>query len=324
MEQTCLFDQQAGFKALLRHKDTSGGFDPPGLFQAEIHGLGHIVVTECRRILGELNSGNLVSESQDIFRAGPVWRALADPIERFCRSVRAVAAENKCPVAEDLEADGYMALRWIKTLQRLLLRARAVGHGGAFLINPSRSLKHLRVKHSLRYDRVGRLLTLAVGYWFVKEAAVDVIGNEYMENEAETMPIDLYLDESIAEGEMEDAEEALDGAIGFVASLSCLDGLVLLRPDLTVLGFGVEITAPEMDLDVATMPSGTTGRGRKVQLERFGTRHRSMFRYSAAHPGSVGFVLSEDGPIRAVLRQRNRILLWENVRLTWSEDGNPA
>ena len=81
------------------------------------------------------------------------------------------------------------------------------------------------------------------------------------------------------------------------------------------LGFGVEITAPEIEIDVVTVRAGNSTVGRKVALERFGTRHRSMFRYCAANPGSVGFVLSEDGPVRAVLRHSNKVLVWDNIRL---------
>lgn len=40
-----------------------------------------------------------------------------------------------------------------------------------------------------------------------------------------------------------------------------------------------------------------------------------MFRYCAANPGSLGFVLSDDGPVRAILCRRNKVLLWENIRL---------
>jgi hypothetical protein len=324
LEISGMFDQQAGFKGLMRYESTSGGFDPPGLFQAEINGLGHIIVTEGRRILGELNAGKLVSESQDVFGAGPVRRALAASVEQFRRLVRAIAAENEYPIGQDEEADVYMGEIWVNTLRRLLLRARAQRHGGAFLINPNRSLKHLRVKHSLKYDRVGRLLALKTGHGFVEHGALDVLHDEYMETDSETMPLALYFDERNADGESEDAEEALSGAIGFVASLSRMDGLVLMNSDFTVRGFGVEITAPEMNLEVVTVPNGRMTRGRKVHLEGFGTRHRSMFRYCAAHPGSVGFVLSEDGPVRAVLRHTNRVLLWENIQLTMAENGDSA
>jgi hypothetical protein len=315
-----MFDQQAGFKALLRYEGTSGGFDPPGLFQSEIHGLGHIIVTEGRRTLGELNAGKLVAESQDVFGSGPVLRALAGSIETFSNSVRAVTAKDEYAVALDAEAGRFIAERWVTTLQRLLLRSRAQSHGGAFLINPTRSMKHLRLNHSLRYDRIGRLLTLAVGHGLVRDALHDVISDEYMDTDADDIPMGLYLAEAIAEGDANDAEDALAGAIGFVAALSRVDGLILLNPNLTVLGFGVEITAPETDLDVMSVPNGRTTRGRKISLERFGTRHRSMFRYCAAHPASVGFVLSEDGPVRAVLRHGNRILLWENIELTWRDN----
>jgi hypothetical protein len=320
LEVSGMFDQQAGFKALVRYEQSSG-FNPPGLFQAEIQGLGHIVVTQGARILGELNAGQLVSESQDVFSSGPVRRALQGSLKRFCKSVRAVATKSGRPIATDPGADLFIAERWLQTLRRLLLRARAHGHGGAFLVNPTRSTKHLRVKHSFRYERLDKLLALAVGHGFVKEDVFELLHDDYMETESDTLPIDLYFEEVVADGEKEDAEEALSAAIGFVGSLSRVDGLVLMSADLHVTGFGVEITAPEIDVDVVSVRSGGSSQGKKIRLERFGTRHRSMFRYCAAHSGAVGFVLSEDGPVRAVLRQRNKVLLWDNVQLARGHTG---
>jgi len=41
----------------------------------------------------------------------------------------------------------------------------------------------------------------------------------------------------------------------------------------------------------------------ETQSSRIGTRHRSMFRYCYAHDTSVGFVISEDGDLRAIRRK---------------------
>jgi len=158
-------------------------------------------------------------------------------------------------------------------------------------------------------------MALAAAHSLLHQNVYDSVRDEYVETGSDTIPVDLYFDESIAGADNEDAEGALSNAVGFVSTLSKLDGLVLMDLDLRVRGFGVEITAPEIEIDVVTVRAGNSTVGRKVALERFGTRHRSMFRYCAANPGSVGFVLSEDGPVRAVLRHSNKVLVWDNIRL---------
>jgi hypothetical protein len=45
----------------------------------------------------------------------------------------------------------------------------------------------------------------------------------------------------VKEREAEDCRDEITGCVRFIASLSCVDGLVLATPDLTIRGFGVEI-----------------------------------------------------------------------------------
>lgn len=40
-----------------------------------------------------------------------------------------------------------------------------------------------------------------------------------------------------------------------------------------------------------------------------------MMRYCFAHPKSLGFVISQDGEIRAMARVRNRLVMWENLKV---------
>ena len=40
-----------------------------------------------------------------------------------------------------------------------------------------------------------------------------------------------------------------------------------------------------------------------------------MMRYCAKFPNSVGFVISQDGDVRAITKVGERLVLWDNVRL---------
>lgn len=147
--------------------------------------------------------------------------------------------------------------------------------------------------------------------------------SQLLKGDSDTVPAILYLDRTVASSDLEDAEEAIDGAVEFVAILSRVDGAVVLTSDLRVYGFGAEILAGNSNVNVSlarwARPRGKTA----VDLERFGTRHRSALRYCAAHRNALAFVISEDGPVRAIRYWRDRVWLWDNVQLWDVRDWEP-
>ena len=88
-----------------------------------------------------------------------------------------------------------------------------------------------------------------------------------------------------------------------------------LRPDFTLDGFGGEITVKSgvQELYRASSARAATEGLHSVDPNHFGMRHRSMMRYCDAHPDSVGFVISQDGDIRAFTKVSSKLVMWENV-----------
>lgn len=110
--------------------------------------------------------------------------------------------------------------------------------------------------------------------------------------------------------------EAL-GCVRFIASLSKVDRFVMLDRSLTVHGFGVELrSASELtDISVAGDSQATTSLLRPASLSQFGTRHRAMMRYCYENEGALGFVISQDGDIRATTKVGEHLVLWENINV---------
>ena len=131
------------------------------------------------------------------------------------------------------------------------------------------------------------------------------------------IPVGEYLDMTVARNDERNIEDELTGAVRFVSSLSCVDGLILATPDLVIKGFGVEIrTRKEVEaIYVAPGPRLRSRTLKRVDPNHYGTRHRSMMRYCFSHPGSVGFVISQDGDIRALTRVGKRLVMWENPKV---------
>ena len=63
---------------------------------------------------------------------------------------------------------------------------------------------------------------------------------------------------------------------------------------------------------------------RELDYERYGTRHRSMMRYCNAVSGSLGFVISQDGAVRAITSVDDRLVMWDSIKLTYKEFASPA
>lgn len=106
----------------------------------------------------------------------------------------------------------------------------------------------------------------------------------------------------------------LDQVTDFVASLATVDGAILLSRDLRLYGFGAEITAsqpPSADewIEYDDHPE-PLGKPEPEPLSDFGMRHRSAIRFCQEVPGTMAFVISQDGGIRLFHSVEGRVRQW--------------
>lgn len=310
-----LFDQQGGFQSLLSHEG-EGGWEPPGIIQAQVLGLGHIIVTSGLAVIAELNSGILVEDTVDVFEGSIILNKLAAGFERRFAHIDADVKERGYVFDRKNKSDAMQD--WISTIRRVLLRARAFGHGGAFLITDSYYGDCLKIKYGICYDRIPTLFENWMRCQCISDQSSNLI-YDGLEKDLDYIDAEHYLDYVVSQNDTDDAKEALAGAVSFVASLSRVDGLVLLDTNLVVHGFGCEIISKGDDnctMFQANNSSPTKGGMRRLDPEIFGTRHRSMLRYCSEDESSVGFIVSNDGPVRAISRSGKRVYFWDNVQLT--------
>jgi hypothetical protein len=124
--------------------------------------------------------------------------------------------------------------------------------------------------------------------------------------------LETYLDETVSDTNAEKNQSEIDGLLWFISLLTRVDGVVVLREDLSVVGFGAEIIVVEEPPRIRRALTTTASETEDLSYTQWGTRHRSMMRYRWSVPGSVGFVLSQDGDIRAITRKGDDLLVWEN------------
>ena len=291
----------------------------PGLFQATTGGVGHLIVYMRWKKIAELKINTLITNVLDVFSAGPIRDLLEPGLLAYLDSVKqAVPTEMYSYRAH---WDASLRSYWIESICRLLLRVQRYRHGGTFLLTPDDSGNGLNIKYALTYERLRTALqtkgTLTVQHTYDGDQIY-----EYMESNEDYVPMDLYLDESIGGSDLEDNRRELDSTIWFISLLTRVDGLVLLDHHLNVKGFGVEITFQDEPASVRIAVSRFANRRsalRVTDYNHYGTRHRSMMRYCYHVPGSVGFVISQDGDVRAMTKVREHLVIWENIKLQNTE-----
>lgn len=107
------------------------------------------------------------------------------------------------------------------------------------------------------------------------------------------------------------------GRLDAIARLASIDGALLLSPEFEVIGFGTRLRAPAWSGNVMEGADGFGGGGQPFDVSRLGARHASALLYVAALPGTVAFVVSADGPIRALARKgHGPVHCWPDCRLS--------
>ena len=295
--------------------DAIGDPQRPGLFQATITGAGGICVYKNFALLGSLEQHNLVTDYHDVLWEGPVYRRLRDNLHATLLDENPAADGGGAPDQVE-KVKEELLVRWQNAVCRVLFNAQQYGHGGGILIVPRYPAPGVNVKYEQRYDRMPKSLFRLAERQILKRQTAGTIAN-HCESEAAMLPCSVHFDVIESQRELEQLKGELLGCARYIASLSRVDGFVLLDRCLVVHGFGVEARAEvELpDVFLAGDAAASEGQLRQVPISQFGTRHRAMMRYCAENDGAIGFVISQDGDIRATVKHRGQLVLWENINL---------
>jgi hypothetical protein len=280
----------------------------PGLFQATITGVGNISVYQNDTLIGSLEQNTLVEEYHDVLWSGPVHDLLAGHLQSYLLESPGEASEAGLK-PEELEPE--LRMRWLNSICRILMNIQRYRHGGGLLIAPQPSLDGLNVKYTVRYDRLLQSLRRLVEAYLTGRSNLALQANA---EAPDVLPIPPSGETPLSAALAEHKKEVL-GAVRFIASLSCVDGFVLLDRYMVVHGFGVEVRTDNLlsDIYVARDSHADPKRMRLAELTQYGTRHRAMMRYCFDKPGTLGLVVSQDGDIRAMTRVEDMLVLWENI-----------
>jgi hypothetical protein len=326
----------------------------PGLFYARITGAGEITVYIRDRVVAVLRQNRLISRELDALWKGPLSAALGGHVRRFQTSVKSgvgsflyqsagkwfEATDERWRCSEDFGDE--MRDLWLGTLCRVLLRIRDYRHGGAIIICPRKRTGDLNIKYPIVYKNLtSSLQRYSAAYISQQSIETEARQGRLDQVKFEGKPIaklgyfvtpdgreNIFMQGiSLLDHDVlfrswhylalrSDALAALAGAAGLVASLSRVDGAVLLQDGLDVGGFGVEIRTKADVKRVYLAEDESATKLVAADPRAYGTRHRSMMRYCQAHSSAVGIVVSQDGDIRAIAKVSSKLVMWEQLNLS--------
>lgn len=307
-------DQLAKENVRLNREGTRG-FGHPGIFTINMEGVGDLSVYHGNFFLGALRGQRLIVREIDALRSPTLGARVLPSLTPLAYGI-AKALHKPAEIHAIL---GELLDSWADTIARLCIGLRRLGTGGSFLISPKPSMRALDVTYGLRYHRLGSAMTLHVLDTMYSGGIREEL---WAASAAGVVSTYIAFGKSLAEADMEDRESELGGAIKLVTSLAGVDGLVLMNPDLTVVGFGVKIGPGPA---VATVYDGPDfvrkgKQARKIKLAGFGTRHTSMLRYCRLDPDAIGVVVSQDGHVRLIMSLGRSLTLWDDVKLLGYND----
>lgn len=314
-----LIDQGTQYFDYMNFDSDSAQSYRPGIFQASVEGVAHIAAWIDYHKVGELRGTELLPAPIDALRQGPVLGALGPYLERLVDFAMDTLPESEREEVETI-AKPTGGTAYLIALRRILLRARNYRHGGAVLIVPDpESVPHLNRKYTLNYDRLAEAVFFRV-VTTLHKYSVDGHVFRVLDDDESALPVDLHLDQAVSEDELVDSRDEVNAAVWFISLLTRIDGLVLMSGNLSVRAFGVEITAQDAPQAVYRALNAKATRRKALDYNHFGTRHRSMMRFCAAVPDSVGFVISQDGAIRAMTMVGDDLVVWDDVMVQLLQD----
>ncbi len=193
----------------------------------------------------------------------------------------------------------------------VLAKLSEARHGGCLLVLPDRvELPSLPLKIKYRLDS-DILRTAIKERAFAEPSHLVPAGGTGRTMPGNPAPL-VHDDSTLADALLLDRD--LTQVIDFVASLATVDGAVLLSRDLRLRGFGAEIASSRLssedewvEFDDHPEPLGKPA---PESLSAFGMRHRSAIRFCQEVPGTMAFVISQDGGIRLFHSVEGRVRQW--------------
>lgn len=214
---------------------------------------------------------------------------------------------------------GYWQL-YASSLEHLLRSTSGRGHGGTIIWVPRENTKIALERMTLGH----RLANFSSIY----DAFIEVLHQEKNLNRAQGQILNdhrngLQLSSANIAAEsvglslfLPKLKTKLITLLNTLAQISCIDGATLIDEYFMPMRFGARLRAEDWGGQIKYGPTPSFNSSEDISRSRFGTRHNSAIDFVGAVPGSIAFVLSQDGPVRAITRRNKTVYIWPDCLST--------
>jgi hypothetical protein len=291
---------------MARHERISGYSSPEAPIVMSTRP-GELSISRGDRPVLRMQDGGIVTPAQSVLLQGPVAEFFGSASWDFIRNACLLSGINQDP-----EEDDGLSLAHLSFIESVLLYTAELKHGGTLLFVPeeithedSRLLSRVTIKYVLPSTRPRDALVSAMAARLKHNALAEKLDQRRSVKAEELEQLDALA------GDQESCEDAARDAARFIASLTAVDGAVVLTDSLRIIGFGAEVTASFSGGDnVHVAPTAEATKTKQVRFAEYGTRHRSTFRFVASMEPSVGFIMSQDGGVKAVRQVGSKLVMW--------------
>jgi hypothetical protein len=299
-----LIDVGMALWEMARHERVSGVASPEVLVVSSTRP-GELLVARGDRPVLRLRGGKIETPAERLLFRGPVAGFFAGASDDLIRE-----ACRRAGVARRGRDDGR-DFAHIEFIESILLHTAELGHGGALLFIPEETAdddesltEALSIKYRLPSDRPREALLESMAVRLQRNATHARLHRRSTVRRAE-------LDELEAlDWNQGDYEDSARDAARFIASLTAVDGAVVLTDQMRIVGFGAEVRVSAGTDTIHVAEDAEAEELSTAPFSGYGTRHRSSFRFVERMEPAVAFILSQDGGIKAATTVNGRVVMW--------------
>ncbi|PGM61823.1 hypothetical protein CN947_12935 [Bacillus cereus] len=287
----------------------NGASVPPLLFTLEVSEPGELIATVGSHTLYILKGGKLVKPSLKSLDVGIIGEHFKSITNELYNEVCKVLETDKY---SDDDSDDRPYNLYFSTLKNILRIIEKKRHGGTVIMIPESlaNTKELYDAVNIKYKiKSPQIWEDFIGLCKYKRLYFDVA---FKNNKN----IEEYEQQNNSNKRVDWAQKKIFEHEEFIASLSEVDGAVIINEKFEIIGFGAEIRLTNQGLSYvknANEPDGNDTNN--LPITSFGTRHRSAIRFCNAFDNSVAFVVSQDGKVKVIKQQGEFTYLWNNLDL---------
>lgn len=263
---------------------------------------GQLAVRCAGKPIGALERGEVVDTVLDVFESTWLPALFAHEREQVRNEHAARQAESSSPTYVEHLLIGRVSQHMLRRTIQLIRGAR---HGGMILtVDPAKAAPlGLRLKYRFRQDepaqRYRTLLFRILESLASSSTKASVDWSDFAGDDRQ---------------ELEQLEQAVFEWSRVLASLSAVDGAVVIDKRFGLLGFGAEVSAELPAPSCVWRALDLEGQERLQEpIENVGTRHRAAYRFVKDHPDGLAVVVSHDGGVSFVTNRDGEVVFWEQT-----------